>query len=162
MPVKAHKASDYLRSSEDAAAYLNAALGEVGDDPRLLMKALRNVVRGDLGCTRARGQDQQMRVATGVLNCTWDEKERLQTILETGFVDLYRRVNPVSDRGLNYGFNRRLPPTTRLQLVLGSESTADSVASARVDLEYRAPVDGLPGRTWPASAPVSVRLADPT
>lgn len=98
----------------------------------------------------------------GVLNCTWDEKERLQTILETGFVDLYRRVNPVSDRGLNYGFNRRLPPTTRLQLVLGSESTADSVASARVDLEYRAPVDGLPGRTWPASAPVIVRLADPT
>ncbi|MDE2921335.1 MAG: endonuclease/exonuclease/phosphatase family protein [Acidobacteriota bacterium] len=96
----------------------------------------------------------------GVLNCTLDEQKRLQTILETGFVDLYRRVNPVPEPGLNYGFNRRLPPTTRLQLVLGSESIADSVASERVDLEYRAPVDGLPGRTWPASAPVIVDFAD--
>ena len=43
MPVKAHEASDYLKSPEDAAAYLNAALEEVGDDPRLLMKALRNL-----------------------------------------------------------------------------------------------------------------------
>ncbi|MDE2976980.1 MAG: helix-turn-helix transcriptional regulator [Acidobacteriota bacterium] len=43
MPVKAHKASDYLRSSEDAAAYLNAALEETRDDPRPLVKALRNV-----------------------------------------------------------------------------------------------------------------------
>ncbi len=43
MPVKAHKASDHLRSPEDAAAYLNAALEEMGDDPRLLMLALRNV-----------------------------------------------------------------------------------------------------------------------
>jgi len=37
MPVKAHKASDYLRSSEDAAAYLNAALEETRDDPRPLV-----------------------------------------------------------------------------------------------------------------------------
>ena len=43
MPVKAHKASDRLKSREDAAAYLKAALEEMGDDPRLLMKALRNV-----------------------------------------------------------------------------------------------------------------------
>ncbi|GEM_PF-1828991 len=43
MPVRAHRASDYLKSPEDAAAYLNAALEEIGDDPRLLSKALRNV-----------------------------------------------------------------------------------------------------------------------
>ncbi len=43
MPVRDYKASDYLGSSEDAAAYLNAALEEAGDDPRLLVKALRNV-----------------------------------------------------------------------------------------------------------------------
>lgn len=94
----------------------------------------------------------------GVLNCTLEEKKRLQAILDTGLLDLYRSRS--SDPGLNYGFNRQLPPTTRLQLVLGSESIADSVASARVDLEYRAPVDGLPGRTWPASAPVIVDFAD--
>lgn len=94
----------------------------------------------------------------GVLNCTLEEKKRLQAILDSGFLDLYRIGS--SDPGLNYGFNRRLPPTTRLQLVLGSKSVADSVASARVDLAYRAPVDGLPGRTWPASAPVIVDLAE--
>ena len=43
MPVKAHRASGYLRSPEDAAAYLSAALEEMGNDPRLFMKALRNV-----------------------------------------------------------------------------------------------------------------------
>ena len=43
MPVKAHRASDYLKSPEGAAAYLNAALEEIGDDPRWFMKAVRNV-----------------------------------------------------------------------------------------------------------------------
>ena len=43
MPVREHKASDYLKTPEDAAAYLNAAIEEMGDDPRLLMKAFRNV-----------------------------------------------------------------------------------------------------------------------
>lgn len=43
MPVKAHQASDYLTTPEDVAAYLNAAIEEMGEDPRLLMKALRNV-----------------------------------------------------------------------------------------------------------------------
>lgn len=48
MPVKEHKASDYLNTPEDIVAYLNAAIEEMGDDPRLLMKAFRNVaeVRG--------------------------------------------------------------------------------------------------------------------
>ncbi len=97
----------------------------------------------------------------GVLNLTSEEKERLQAILDTGFVDLYRRVNPSSDPGFNYDFNLRLPPTARLQLILGSESVAESMVSARVDLEYRGLVDELPGRTWPASAPVIVDLAGP-
>ena len=43
MPLKDHKASEYLKSPEDIAAYLNAAVDEMGDDPRLLMKAFRNV-----------------------------------------------------------------------------------------------------------------------
>ena len=49
MPAKAHKASDYLKAPEDAAAYLNAALEEMGDDPRLLMKAFRNVAEAQGG-----------------------------------------------------------------------------------------------------------------
>ena len=43
MPAREHKASDYLKTPEDAAAYLNAAIEEMGDDPRFLMKAFRNV-----------------------------------------------------------------------------------------------------------------------
>ena len=95
----------------------------------------------------------------GVLNRTPEEKERLQTLQDLGFVDLYRRRS--SDEGLNYGFNWLLPPTSRLQLTLGTESVAAVTASVRVDLEYRAAVDELPGRTWPASAPMIVDLADP-
>ncbi len=97
----------------------------------------------------------------GVLNCTSEEKKRFQGLLNTGFVDLHGRVNPLSDHGLNYGFNPRQPPTTRLQLILASEIVAKSVASVRVDLEYRAPINELVGRTWPASAPVIADIADP-
>ena len=43
MPVKNHRAADCLKTPEDIVAYLNAAIEEMGDDPRLLMKALRNV-----------------------------------------------------------------------------------------------------------------------
>lgn len=71
---------------------------------------------------------------SGVLNCTPEEQERLQAILGTGFVDLYRRVNPASE-GLNYGFNPKLPPTTRLQLILGSEGVAASASEVWVDEE---------------------------
>lgn len=98
---------------------------------------------------------------SGVLNWTSEEQQRLREVRRTGFLDLYRCVNPLPDEGLNYGFNPRVPPTARLQLILGSESIAASVASARVDLDYRVPVEGLPGRTWPASAPVTVDLAAP-
>ena len=43
MPTRKHRASDYLKTPEDIVAYLNAAMEEWDDDPRLLMKAFRNV-----------------------------------------------------------------------------------------------------------------------
>ena len=98
---------------------------------------------------------------SGVLNCTPEEQERLQAILGTGFVDLYRRVNPASE-GLNYGFNPKLPPTTRLQLILGSEGVAASASEVWVDEEYRAAIDELRNPTWPASAPVIADLGAPS
>ena len=52
MPVTAHNASEYLDTPEAIAAYLNAALEEMGDDPRLLMKAFRNVAEAQGGVTR--------------------------------------------------------------------------------------------------------------
>ena len=44
MPVKEHRASDYLKTPGDIAAYLNAATEECDGDPRLLVRALRNVL----------------------------------------------------------------------------------------------------------------------
>ena len=49
MPAKEHKASDYLRTPRDIAAYLNAAIEEFEGDPRLLMKAFRNVAAAQGG-----------------------------------------------------------------------------------------------------------------
>ena len=43
MPTRKHRASDYLETPEDIVAYVNAAMEEWDDDPRLLMKAFRNV-----------------------------------------------------------------------------------------------------------------------
>ena len=43
MPVKAHEASEYLRTPEDVATYLNAAIEESDGEPQLLMKAFRNL-----------------------------------------------------------------------------------------------------------------------
>ena len=49
MPVRAHEASESLRTPEDIAAYLNAAIEESDGDPRLLMKAFRNVAAAQGG-----------------------------------------------------------------------------------------------------------------
>ena len=96
----------------------------------------------------------------GILGSTLEEKERFHRLLKSGFVDIHRRVNSPSDQGLNYGFNPLEPPTSRLQLILGNESVAKSVASVWVDLKYRAPINALAGRTWPASAPVVADMTD--
>ena len=45
MPITEHDASAYLTTPEEIAAYLNAVIEEMGDDPRLLMIALRNVAK---------------------------------------------------------------------------------------------------------------------
>ena len=52
MPVKSHRASDYLNTQEDIVAYLNAAVEEMGDDPRLLMKGCRRHVEFNSGSRR--------------------------------------------------------------------------------------------------------------
>ena len=49
MPVKQHRASDYLKTPQDIAAYLNAAIEEFDGNPRLLMKAFRNVAAAQGG-----------------------------------------------------------------------------------------------------------------
>ena len=63
MPVIEHNPSDYLNTPEDIAAYLNAAIEEMGDDPRLLMMALRNVAKARGGISELARQANLDRVA---------------------------------------------------------------------------------------------------
>ena len=63
MPIREHKASDYLKTPEDIAAYLNAAIEEMDDDPRLLMKAFRNVAEARGGVSALARQANLDRVA---------------------------------------------------------------------------------------------------
>ena len=63
MPLRPHKAADYLATSEDIAAYLNAAVAEMDDDPRLLMIAFRNVAEARGGVSELARQAGLDRVA---------------------------------------------------------------------------------------------------
>ena len=63
MLVRAHDASDYLKTPADIAAYLNAAIEEMGDDPRLLMKAFRNVAKAQGGVSALAQEAKLDRVA---------------------------------------------------------------------------------------------------
>ena len=63
MPTIEHRASDYLKTPEDIAAYLNAAIEDMGDDPRLLMKAFRNVAEARGGVSEIARQAKVDRVA---------------------------------------------------------------------------------------------------
>ena len=63
MPVIEHNPSDFLKTPEDIAAYLNAAIEEMGDDPRLLMMALRNVAKAQGGISKLARQANLDRVS---------------------------------------------------------------------------------------------------
>ena len=63
MPAREHRASDYLKTPEDIVAYLNAAIEEMGDDPRLLMKAFRNVAEAQGGVSALAREANLDRVA---------------------------------------------------------------------------------------------------
>ncbi len=63
MPIREHRASDYLKTPEDIVAYLNAAIEEMGDDPRLLMKAFRNVAEAQGGVSALAREAKLDRVA---------------------------------------------------------------------------------------------------
>ena len=63
MPVRAREASEHLRTPEDVAAYLNAAVEESDGDPRLLMKAFRNVAAAQGGVSAMARRAEVDRVA---------------------------------------------------------------------------------------------------
>ena len=62
MPIKVHRASEFLQTPEGIAAYLNATIEEM-DDPRLLMKAFRNVAEAHGGVSELSRRGKVGRVA---------------------------------------------------------------------------------------------------
>ena len=65
------------------------------------------------------------------------EQQELDRLCELGFADLYRRGHPDGKNGFTFGFKFLDEGTSRLHLVLGSESITDRVRDAWVDLDYR-------------------------
>ena len=63
MPIREHDASEYINTPEEIAEYLNVTLEEMGDDPRLLMLALRNIVKARGGISAIARQANLDRVA---------------------------------------------------------------------------------------------------
>lgn len=67
-------------------------------------------------------------------------QKALNEILHLGFTDLYRKAHPDPKRcpGCTRGYGRRCPQgTSRLHLILGSESVTRSLRSACVEIESR-------------------------
>ncbi len=62
MPAKPYKASDYLKTSEDVATYLNVVIEDM-DDPRLLMVAFRNIAEAQGGVSEIARRIAMDRVA---------------------------------------------------------------------------------------------------
>ena len=59
MPVRTQDAGEYLRTPADVAAYQNAAMEESDGDPRLVMKALRNVAAAQDGVSADRSPHEE-------------------------------------------------------------------------------------------------------
>ncbi len=92
------------------------------------------------------------------LNRSPEERDALTSLCARGFVDLYRDFHHESRPGFNSGTPITSPPDTRLHLVLGTPSVVPHIKSARVDLEYRGPIDDLPGEKWAPGAPVIIEM----
>lgn len=92
VPSQKYKTSDYLKSPEDIAAYLNEVLEE--DDPKLLMMALRNVA------------DSQGGIAT-IAEHTWLNRESLYKTLSGKRNPRIETINTIL-----HAFGLRLSVTT--------------------------------------------------
>ncbi|MDE0273724.1 MAG: endonuclease/exonuclease/phosphatase family protein [Gammaproteobacteria bacterium] len=82
------------------------------------------------------------------LNRSPEEREAMNSLLASGFADLYRDFHGEGEPGFNSGIPITRPADTRLHLVLGPPSVVPHIKSAWVDLEYRGPINDLPGEKW--------------
>ena len=96
------------------------------------------------------------------LNRSPEEREALGSLCALGFTDMYRDFHGEVLAGFNSGTPITKDPDARLHLILGSESGYSQVTSAFVDLEYRGPIEDLPGENWAAAAPLIIEIDDGT
>lgn len=92
------------------------------------------------------------------LNRSPEEREAMNSLRASGFADLYRDFHGEGEPGFNSGIPITRPADTRLHLVLGPPSVVPHIKSAWVDLEYRGPINDLPGEKWAPGAPVIVEV----
>ena len=92
------------------------------------------------------------------LNRSPEEREAMNALRAFGFADLYRDFHGEGESGFNSGIPITRPADTRLHLVLGPASVVPHIKSAWVDLEYRGPINDLPGEKWAPGAPVIVEV----
>ena len=93
------------------------------------------------------------------VNCTEAERDELISLLDLGFVDLYRLRHPDSRTGRNYEFNIHKPVSARLHRILGTQAVASQIHEAWVDLEYRKETKELQACLWAQAAPVIINLS---
>ena len=98
----------------------------------------------------------------GYLNRSPEEREALSSFCTLGFTDLYRDFHSDGRPSFNSGTPATNEPDTQPHLILGSKNVDSRVTSACVDLEYRGPIEDLPGETWAPSAPVIIEIDNST
>ncbi|XOV88547.1 MAG: exodeoxyribonuclease III [Pseudomonadota bacterium] len=110
-----------------------------------------NICHTPLDCWRGASAD-------GTIFCTDEERKCFDALLETGLIDLFRRVKP-QDRTFSWwdyrggAFHRG--QGLRIDLILGSPVTARRLGSVEVDRDFRKKQDGL---TASDHAPVIAEL----
>ena len=96
------------------------------------------------------------------LNRSPEEREALRSLCALGFADMYWDFHGEELAGFNSGTPITTEPDARLHLILGSQRGYTQVTSAFVDLEYRGPIEDLPGELWAPGAPLIIEIDDAT
>ena len=121
MPIK-HNASDFLKKPEDIAAYLNATIEEM-DDPRLLMKAFRNVAEAQGGVSELARRAEIDRVAlsrtlSGRRNPRLDTLAKVAEAVASNFSFLPSESPRVCPRLFREGYVNVSTEVTRLAVTM--------------------------------------------
>ena len=128
-------------------------LDDVDADEPFVLGGDFNIVPTPLDCWRGEAAD-------GAIFCTAQERNRYQTLLDGGLVDLFRHLHPDDQRfsWWDYrggAFHRGMG--LRIDMLLGTKALTKRLRSVVIDRDYRRKQDGL---TASDHAPVYADLED--